>query len=54
MKWKRSAGIVVLVILIWGLTGPHFMISLDKRTYSVGEEAELTIRNVGLTPIYFG
>ncbi|MCD6373263.1 MAG: hypothetical protein J7L37_06945 [Thermococcus sp.] len=54
MRWKAGAGITLLVLLLWGLTGPHFMVSLDKRTYSPGEEPELTIRNVGLTPIYFG
>jgi len=54
MRWKRDAGIVLLILLLWGLTGPHFMMSLDKRTYSAGEEPELTISNVGLTPIYFG
>ena len=54
MRWKTGAGIVVLMLLLWGLTGPHFMMSLDKSTYSPGEEPELTIRNVGLTPVYFG
>ncbi len=54
MRWKRNAGIVLLILLFWGLTGPHFMMGLDKSTYSPGEEPELTISNVGLTPIYFG
>ncbi len=54
MRWRRSAGIAVLILLVWGLTGPHFTTDLDKRTYLPGEEPELTIRNVGLTPIYFG
>ncbi|AEK72066.1 hypothetical protein GQS_00815 [Thermococcus sp. 4557] len=54
MRWKTGAGIVVLMLLLWGLTGPHFMMSPDKSTYSPGEEPKLTIRNVGLTPVYFG
>ncbi len=54
MRWKTGAGIVVLILILWGLTGPHFMMSLDKSTYSPGEEPELRVRNVGLTPIYFG
>ncbi|WP_277346959.1 hypothetical protein [Thermococcus sp. 18S1] len=37
MRWKMGAGIVVLILLLWGLTGPHFMISLDKFTYSPGK-----------------
>ncbi|NJE04632.1 hypothetical protein E3E36_00395 [Thermococcus sp. M36] len=54
MMWKTGAALVLLTLLIWGLTGPHFYVELDRETYHPGEKPVLTIRNTGLTPIYFG
>ncbi|ASJ07254.1 immunoglobulin-like domain-containing protein [Thermococcus pacificus] len=54
MRWKTSAAIVVLILLIWGLTGSHFYMGLDKESYHPGEEPVLTLRNTGILPIYFG
>ena len=41
MRWAVGAGITLLVLLLWGLTGPHFMVSLDKHAYSAGEELRI-------------
>ena len=54
MRWKTGAALGVLILLVWALTGPHFYMELDGKSYHRGEEAVLTIRNTGLLPIYFG
>jgi hypothetical protein len=54
MGWKTGAALVLLILLVWGLTGPHFYMGVDKNVYHQGEEPLLTIRNTGLTPISFG
>ena len=54
MRWRTGALFAVLILLIWGLTGPHFYMELDGKSYHPGEEAVLTIRNTGPLPIHFG
>ncbi|NJE84245.1 hypothetical protein E3E23_00075 [Thermococcus sp. CX2] len=50
----KKALLVSAIILLWGLTGPHVIVSLDKTTYAHWERPELTVRNIGLMPITFG
>ncbi len=52
--WKTGPLIAVFILLIWGFTGPHFYMELDGKSYHPGEEAVLTIRNIGVLPIQFG
>ncbi|MDI3474580.1 MAG: hypothetical protein PWQ95_308 [Thermococcaceae archaeon] len=54
MGWKRGAALTILILMLWGLTGPHFHVKLDKKLYHQGEEPVLKIINTGLTPISFG
>ncbi|ASJ09367.1 hypothetical protein A3L11_09045 [Thermococcus siculi] len=54
MRWKSGAAIALIILLVWGLTGPHFYIELDKSVYHRGEEPVLRILNTGLAPISFG
>ncbi len=54
MMRKTGTLIAVFILLIWGLTGPHFYMELDRESYHPGEEVVLTIRNTGLLPIHSG
>ncbi|WP_370519894.1 immunoglobulin-like domain-containing protein [Thermococcus sp. GR7] len=51
---RKGPLVSLLILLLWGATGPHFMISLDKEAYAQEERPELTVRNIGLMPIELG
>ncbi|BAD84721.1 hypothetical protein TK0532 [Thermococcus kodakarensis KOD1] len=54
MRGKTGAACTLIILLVWGLTGPHFYVGLDKSGYHPGEEPVLRTCNIGLTPISFG
>lgn len=54
MRGKTGTACTLIILLVWGLTGPHFYVGLDKSGYHPGEEPVLRTCNIGLTPISFG